>query len=95
MDHPDFRVGGRIFASLGYPQDGYGMVKLTSEQQHIFMRAQPAAFAPAKGAWGLAGATTVRLRSVRKGLAREALMAAWSNRAPKALLPKRHQGGSR
>src|SRR6266571_1731833 len=60
MGHPDFRVGGRIFATLGYPRSGWGMVKLTREQQELFVRAQPVAFAPVKGAWGRAGATNVR-----------------------------------
>ena len=44
MGHPDFRVAGRIFATLGYPRSGWGMVKLTPEQQELFVRAQPAAF---------------------------------------------------
>src|SRR2546426_5700970 len=60
MGHPDFRVGGRIFATLGYPRSGWGMVKLTPEQQELFVRAQPLAFAPVKGAWGRAGATKDR-----------------------------------
>src|SRR5947199_3289957 len=46
MGHPDFRVAGRIFATLGYPRSGWGMVKLTPEQQELFVRAQPAVFAP-------------------------------------------------
>ena len=44
MGHPDFRVAGRIFATLGYPRSGWGMVKLTPEQQELFVRAQPAAW---------------------------------------------------
>ena len=52
MSHPDFRAGGKIFATLGYPDAGYGMVKLTPEQQELFMRVAPGVFAPAKGAWG-------------------------------------------
>ena len=51
MGHPDFRVGGKIFATLGYPGRGWGMVKLTSEQQELFVRSQPKAFVPVKGAW--------------------------------------------
>lgn len=83
--HPDFRVAGRIFATLGYPRTGWGMVKLTPEQQELFVRAQPAAFAPVSGAWGRAGGTSVRLRAARKGAVREALLFAWRNRAPKRL----------
>jgi hypothetical protein len=85
MAHPDFRVGGRIFATLGYPRNGWGMVKLTPEQQELFVRAQPAAFAPVTGAWGRAGCTTVRLRTARTAAVREALTMAWHNRAPKRL----------
>jgi len=84
LGHPDFRVAGRIFATLGYPRRGWGMVKLTPEQQDFIVRAQPAAFAPVKGAWGRAGATNVRLQAARKGAVREALVIAWRNRAPKA-----------
>ena len=85
MGHPDFRVGGKIFATLGYPRRGWAMVKLTPEQQELFVRTQAATFAPAKGAWGLAGSTTVRLASAGKGAVREALLIAWRNRAPKRL----------
>lgn len=49
MDHPDFRVGGKIFATLGYPDKGTAMVKLTPEQQHEFNLAEPDAFVPVKG----------------------------------------------
>jgi hypothetical protein len=85
MGHPDFRVGGKVFATLGYPRPGWAMVKLTPEQQELFIRTQAAAFAPVKGAWGLAGGTTVRLAAARKGAVREALLLAWRNRAPKRL----------
>src|SRR6266704_5930584 len=86
IGHPDFRVGGRIFATLGYPRSGWGMVKLTREQQELFVRAQPGAFVPVKGAWGRAGATNVRLPAAKEGAVREALMIAWRNRAPKRLV---------
>ncbi|HTE04087.1 MAG TPA: MmcQ/YjbR family DNA-binding protein [bacterium] len=85
MGHPDFRVAGRIFATLGYPRSGWGMVKLTPEQQELFVRAQPRAFAPVKGTWGRAGATNVRLHAAKKAAVREALTIAWHNRAPKRL----------
>jgi single-strand selective monofunctional uracil DNA glycosylase len=52
MNHPDFRVKGKIFASLGYPDDGWGMVNLTPEQQQSFMKEAPEMFAPCAGAWG-------------------------------------------
>jgi len=85
MGHPDFRVAGRIFATLGYPESGWAMVKLTPEQQELFVRAQPAVFAPVKGGWGPGGATNVRLRAAKKRAVREALITAWRNRAPKRL----------
>src|SRR2546426_1104998 len=72
MGHPDFRVAGRIFATLGYPRRGWGMVKLTPEQQEVFVLAQPAAFVPVKCAWGRAGGISVRFRAVRKVPVRDA-----------------------
>jgi hypothetical protein len=85
MDHPDFRVCGKIFATLGYPSDGLGMVKLTPEQQHEFIHDHPKVFVPVKGGWGLRGATHVRLRAATKVILRPALVAAWCNTAPKRL----------
>lgn len=52
MNHPDFRVRGKIFATLGYPDDAHGMVKLTPEQQHEYIKSEPNVFTPSKGAWG-------------------------------------------
>src|SRR5207249_5565191 len=49
------------------PRSGWGMVKLTPEQQELFVRAQPAVFAPVEGGWGRGGATNVRLRAAKKG----------------------------
>jgi hypothetical protein len=88
MDHPDFRVCGKIFATLGYPAKGWGMVKLTPEQQHYYSKDDPAVFAPAKGAWGLRGATCVHLKTVSKETLRKATAAAWRNTAPKRLKEK-------
>jgi hypothetical protein len=85
QDHPDFRVGGKVFATLGYPEKGYGMVKLPPKEQVFFIEAEPHVFAPAKGAWGLRGATTVRLRSANKMSLRRAVALAWRNIAPKHL----------
>lgn len=85
MDHPDFRVAGKVFATLGYPENGYGMVKLLPKEQVVFIEAEPDAFGPAKGSWGLRGATTVHLRAANKTSLRRALAAAWRNTAPKRL----------
>jgi YjbR protein len=57
--HADFRVAGKIFATLGYPDPGWGMVKLTPEQQHRFCQCD--CFSPVKGGWGRRGATLVQL----------------------------------
>ena len=79
MNHPDFRVAGKVFASLGYPDDKHGMVKLTSEQQSTFLRKAPSIFAPCAGAWGKRGATSVRLALARVDLVHAALDAASKN----------------
>ncbi len=87
MAHPDFRVAGKIFATLSYPDESWAMVKLTTEQQEELVRTEPHVFVPVKGGWGRQGATSVRLRAAKKGIVQQALAAAWSNRAPKQLLP--------
>jgi hypothetical protein len=79
MRHPDFRVRGKIFATLGYPDQAWGMVKLTPEQQRAFVQSDSAAFVPVKGAWGARGCTNVRLSKAREALLQEALAAASDN----------------
>ena len=76
MNHPDFRIEGRVFATLGYPDDRHGMVKLTPELQQAFIRKAPSVFGPAAGAWGKKGSTTVLLTAARVGIVRDALDAA-------------------
>jgi hypothetical protein len=85
MRHPDFRVAGKIFATLGYPNKSFGMVKLTPEQQEELMHDAPKAFNPCNGAWGRKGATNVALKSASVAVLRRALEAAWRNTAPKDL----------
>ena len=85
MRHPDFRVCGKIYATLGYPDKAWGTVKLTPEQQQEFAEAEPNVFAPVKGGWGKKGATSVRLKSATKSSLRRAVAAAWSNAAPRSL----------
>jgi hypothetical protein len=85
MDHPDFRVRGKIFATLG-PQEAWGMVKLTPEQQAVFVRTEPEVFQPVNGAWGRRGCTHVRLEAANEASVRQALEAAWRNTAPKRLM---------
>ena len=86
MSHPDFRVGGKIFATLGYPDEDHGMVVLPLEEQEGLMKSHPKIFAPAKGAWGKRGSTTVRLKEADKATLKAALEMAWRYRAPKDLL---------
>ena len=92
MGHPDFRVGGKIFATLGYPDDGWAMVKLAPEQQEAFVAADPSAFAPVKGGWGKGGATNLRLSKAKVRVVRTALLTAWRNVAP-ARLARQVEGG--
>ncbi len=85
MGHPDFRVKGKIFATLG-PDEVWGMVKLTADQQASLVRAEPDVFQPASGAWGRRGCTIVRLGDADAVTVRQALIAAWRNTAPKRLV---------
>ena len=78
MGHPDFRANGKIFATL-YPDGASGMVKLTPDQQQDVISGESAAFAPASGAWGRQGCTTVRLDSVDEDKLGEAMTLAWQN----------------
>lgn len=80
MGHPDFRVGGRIFATMGYPKPGWAMVALTSEDQGYFVKMRPEAFVPVKGKWGEQGATNIILKAAVAGPVREALKAAYETR---------------
>jgi hypothetical protein len=86
MEHPDFRVGGKIFATLGYPSAGWAMVKLMPDQQQDFVHAEPEVFVAVKGAWGRRGATNVRLKAAKKASLHEALETAWRNTAPRRIL---------
>lgn len=81
--HPDFRVAGRVFASLGYPDRHWGMVTLTPDQQQAQVRDHPGTFVPAAGKWGEQGATTVRLDVVDEETLGEALTLAWQNATAK------------
>jgi hypothetical protein len=76
MGHPDFRAGGRIFATL-HADNRHGMVKLTPEQQQRFVESHPGACTPESGAWGRQGCTRVRLDAVDEDTLGEALTFAW------------------
>ncbi len=77
--HPDFRVGGKIFATLGYPDQTHGMVQLTPEQQAEFLHDHPQVFSPAAGKWGEKGSTIVNLPKATKTVLKTAIDAAWKN----------------
>jgi hypothetical protein len=75
--HADFRVRGKIFATLGYPSEEWGMVRLAPEEQAKRARQAPAVFVPAKGAWGEQGSTLVNLEAATVEIVRPAVRAAW------------------
>jgi hypothetical protein len=79
MNHPDFRVAGKIFASLGVPEQTWGMVKLTPDQQCAFIKDEPKVFKLASGAWGRQGYTNVYLPAATATIVRAALHAGAKN----------------
>jgi hypothetical protein len=85
MDHPDFRVGGKTFATLGYPDKKWGMVKLTPEQQRFLVPANPQVFVPAPGAWGIQGSTLIKLKAADIDTVHEAMRPAGLGRALKRI----------
>lgn len=87
--HADFRVGKRIFATLDYPDEDWGMVKLTPEQ--VLVEAEPDIFRPVPGGWGKQGNTHVRLARADQATLRSALTMAWTNVALKSLLKPREE----
>ncbi|HYJ52203.1 MAG TPA: MmcQ/YjbR family DNA-binding protein [Allosphingosinicella sp.] len=82
MNHPDFRVGGKIFATLQGGGKGTGAVMLLPEQQELAMDAEPEAFTPAAGAWGRSGSTMVRLDAVSEEWLERTIEWAWARRVP-------------
>jgi hypothetical protein len=85
MNHPDFRVAGKIFATLGFPNTGRVMVKVTPLEQEMLVRAEPAVLSPEAGAWGRQGSTRVSLKAAKITTIRRALAAAWHLAAPASL----------
>lgn len=86
MNHPDFRVAGKIFATLAYPDKTFGMVKLPPLDQDRFVQQSPEVFTPVPGYWGKNGATHVHLKKATKKTLQPALEVAWRNVAPKQLV---------
>jgi hypothetical protein len=83
MGSPDFRVGGRIFATLAHQAQGYGNLMLSPEQQSAFVGEQPEVFLPVAGGWGRNGATHIRLATANEDLLAGALHTAWKLRVQK------------
>jgi YjbR len=83
MGSPDFRVGGRIFATLASQDQGFGNLSLTPEQQASFVEELPHVFLPVAGGWGRMGMTHVRLSAVNEDVLRGALHVAWKLRVEK------------
>ena len=83
MGAADFRVGGRIFATLAHEAKGYGNLMLTPAQQALFVEDQPDIFLPVAGGWGRNGATHVRLEAANEELLAGALRTAWKLRREK------------
>jgi hypothetical protein len=89
--HADFRIGTRVFATLGYPDREWGMVKLTPEQQSVLVDSEPGIFRPVPGAWGKQGSTNVRLAKADAVTLRSALTMASENlkaKSPKKPRPR-------
>jgi hypothetical protein len=84
VGHPDFRIAGKVFASLGAPNEDWGMVKLTPKEQRLYIEETPGVFRPCSGAWGRRGYTNVHLASSTKAKVVVALQAAATNVASHA-----------
>ena len=97
MGHADFRHGGKIFATLGYPNAAFGMVKLTPDQQGMLVATAAKVFVPVSGGWGRRGYTNVRLGEADRAALKHALALAWQNCAPKGMraTPRDNSSASR
>lgn len=96
MGHPDFRVKGKIFATLIRRNDiDWGVLNLTPAQQRVWMDRAPTAFELVPGGWGRKGYTQVRLRSIKTAILKEAMFVAWLNTAPRNLLDRQPPGRGR
>jgi hypothetical protein len=93
MGAPDFRVGGRIFATLASEGQGYGNLMLTPEQQAAFVSEHPEIFLPIHGGWGESGATHIRLAAATEDQLTGALRTAWKLRVEANQKPDKKTGG--
>jgi hypothetical protein len=79
MNHPDFRLNNRIFATLSGQEKGCGVLKLTPEQQQAFLTDQPNIFTPVQGGWGRMGITYIHLKEADESIMAGALKTAYQN----------------
>jgi hypothetical protein len=89
MGAVDFRVAGRIFATLASIKQGYGNLMLNPEQQAAFVEELPEVFLPVAGGWGRMGATHIHLAVANEDVLRGALHAAWKLRIEKSKKPSK------
>jgi hypothetical protein len=87
MGSADFRVGGRIFATLASVKLGYGNLMLTPEIQAAFVADSPGIFLPIAGGWGRMGMTHIRLADAAEDVLEGALRTAWKLRVDKNRKP--------
>jgi hypothetical protein len=95
MGAADFRVGGRIFATLASQDEGYGNLMLTPELQAEFVRELPEVFLPIHGGWGRMGATHIRLAQANEDVLTGALRTAWKLRSEKNMGTKKKRAPRR
>jgi hypothetical protein len=95
MGAADFRVGGRIFATLASEKQGYGNLMLSPEQQTEFVAELPDVFLPVTGGWGRMGVTHIRLAMANEDVLAGALRAAWKLRIEKNAKTKKRPNGRR
>jgi hypothetical protein len=89
FNHADFRVAGKIFATLGLEREGFGVLLLTPEQQAGMVEDEPEIFSPVPGGWGRQGSTRVRLAKVTPDILEAALRTAWRLKAAKPRKPRK------
>ena len=95
MGAPDFRVQGKIFATLASQHQGYGNLKLTLEQQTDFVRELPGVFLSIPGGWGKMGMTHIRLAAASEDVLTGALRSAWQLRLNKNTETKKKRSSRR
>jgi hypothetical protein len=95
MGQPDFRVGGKIFATLASEDQGYGNLQLSPEQQAEFVKELPQVFIPISGGWGRMGMTHIRLSAATEDVLTGALRTAWKLRVDRNTKPGKRRRSSR